>query len=166
MIRHRSFLALSIAALAGFAGVDSPSIKAAASPPPTVSITRLTALNLSVVPGDFNGDGIIDLASMSAPVPGTSDGSPQVSLGNGNGTFGTPIKANTYGHVVAVGDFNKDGKLDVLSATTANDLAIEAGNGDGTLGTAHLVAELEITNAFAADVHGDGKLDVVALTDG
>jgi hypothetical protein len=102
---------------------------------------------------------------MSTPIPGVSDGSPQVSLGNGDGTFRAPIKANTYGHVLAVGDFNKDGKLDVLSATTAHDLAVEAGNGDGTLGAAHLVAEIGLTNALAADIDGDGNLDVLALTD-
>jgi hypothetical protein len=165
MIRLRSLLTLGIAALVGIAGIADLSLKAASSPLPTVSITRLSAMNLSVWPGDFNGDGITDLASMSAPIPGLSDGSPQVSLGNGNGTFGAPIKANTFGHVVAVGDFNKDGKLDVLSATTAHDLAVEPGNGDGTLGAARLVAEIDLTNALDSDIDGDGKLDVVVLTE-
>src|SRR4051812_35826787 len=164
MIR-RSLLALGIAALVGIAGVADLPLKAASSPLPTVSITRLTALNLSVWPGDFNGDGITDLVSMSAPISGLSDGSLQVSLGNGNGTFGTPIKASTFGHVVAVGDFNRDGKLDVLSATTAHDLTVEAGNGNGTLGAAHLVAEIALTNALASDIDGDGNLDVLVLTE-
>ena len=165
MTRRRSFLALTLAALAGIAGVADLSLNAASSPPPTVSITRLTTLNLSVWPGDFNGDGITDLASASAITPGVGDGYVQVSLGNGNGTFSAPIKSASYGHVLAVGDFNQDGTLDVLSATSAHDLTVIAGNGNGSLGAARLVAEIDLTNALAADIDGDGNLDVLALTD-
>lgn len=56
MIRG-ALLALGIASFAGVAGVADLSITAASSPLPTVSITRVTALNLNVWPGDFNRDG-------------------------------------------------------------------------------------------------------------
>src|SRR5207245_2812969 len=77
--------ALTVSAMSSRAG----HLRAASSPPPTVGITRVTALNQNVWPGDFNGDGITDLASSSAitysgGVP--TGGNVQVSLGKGDGT--------------------------------------------------------------------------------
>lgn len=66
---------------------------------------------LSVAVGDLNSDGNPDLATANA-----ADVS--VLLGNGDGTFGTPIKIDFTGlgsnpSSVAVGDFNGDGKMDL-----------------------------------------------------
>ena len=72
--------------------------------------------------GDFNGDGIPDLALSN-----------NVLLGNGNGTFRNPIP--TYqGQVlgVAAADLNGDGKLDLVLADPLNGVAVLLGNGDGT----------------------------------
>jgi uncharacterized protein (TIGR03437 family) len=77
--------------------------------------------------GDFNGDGRIDLLTVSARGD-YIDFLP----GKGDGTFGSLIETDiAYGPppvaMTAVGDFNKDGHLDFVSGE-----AVYAGNGDGT----------------------------------
>ena len=70
--------------------------------------------------GDFNGDGRLDLVvSVHFRLSGL------VLPGNGDGTFGAAITFTTtagldggltVGHEVAVGDFNADGKLDIVAS--------------------------------------------------
>jgi hypothetical protein len=64
----------------------------------------------SVVAGDFNGDGNIDV------VVSNGDGT-CVLLGNGNGTFQTPIPYLPGGAFISTGDFNGDHKPDVAVAS-------------------------------------------------
>jgi hypothetical protein len=64
----------------------------------------------SVVAGDFNGDGNTDV------VVANSDGT-CVLLGNGNGTFQTPIPYLPGGIFISTGDFNGDHKPDVAVAS-------------------------------------------------
>ena len=72
----------------------------------------------SVVAGDVNGDGHLDLV--------TDNG--QVLLGNGDGTFRNGPTADLGG--AFVGDFNGDGELDLVSP--GDPVSILLGNGDGT----------------------------------
>ncbi len=86
---------------------------------------------LAIAAGDFNGDGILDLA-----VASQNTNSLTILLGKGDGTFSAaPSKPPTGGspYFVAVGDFNMDGKADLAIANVdSNSLTILLGNGDGT----------------------------------
>jgi len=109
----------------------------------------------SVAVEDFNGDGKPDLATaVFYGGHGPFYGEVNVLLGNGNGTFQT---AGNYGidadstngsnaSVVAVGDFNGDGKPDLVTANSGrNDVSVLLGNGNGN-GT--------FQTAVNYDVHG------------
>jgi hypothetical protein len=86
---------------------------------------------VGVAVGDFNGDGIPDLA-----VTNSLDNTVSVLLGNGDGSFtaaaGSPITVGSSPHAVMVGDFNGDGFAD-LAVGNANDntVSVLLGNGKG-----------------------------------
>src|SRR3984885_1784970 len=128
--------------------------------------------------GDFNGDHKTDVAVLSA----ASAEQEIVLLGNGDGTFqSSPLTSTGAAALTSavVGDFNGDGKLDLATlggSTQAATVFLQLGNGDGTFkppttaitgpysGVGSTGAES--TNLAAADVNGDGKLDLVLAADG
>jgi uncharacterized protein (DUF2141 family) len=116
--------------------------------------------------GDFNGDGKLDMVYYGEA---EGYGALFIVLGNGDGTFQHVAIADSIQNVgvqsVAVGDFNGDGKLDLAvgsSSFTEAEAPIQIflGNGDGSFraGTLYTAAENSIA---AADLNGDGKLDLV-----
>jgi FG-GAP-like repeat/FG-GAP repeat len=118
-----------------------------------------------IASGDFNGDGKLDLVVANA---GSSFGTTvSVLMGNGNGTFKAPVSypAGDEPFSVAVGDFNMDGKLDLIVAdsglTLDNTVNLLLGNGDGTFQTAvpYTVGTGAVSVAVA-DLNSDGLLDV------
>src|SRR5712692_2560768 len=84
----------------------------------------------SVAAGDFNGDGILDLA-----VANYASRNVSLLLGNGDGTFQAAqnFDAGSGPTSVAAGDFNGDGILDLAVADfPSNKVSVLLGNGDGT----------------------------------
>jgi hypothetical protein len=123
------------------------------------SIPGVGSQAAAIVTGDFNDDGILDLAMESLGVGAESEVS--VFLGNGNGTFTqaprSPIEGTSQsGSVLAVGDFNGDGKADLVTSSGEQYLSLLLGNGDGTFHSAIDVA--------AADAQV-GAISGVALGD-
>ncbi len=117
--------------------------------------------------GDFNGDGIPDII-----VASQSDNDVTVLLGHANGTFtaapGSPYATGLDTVAVASGDFNNDGKLDIVAVNhDSQTVSILLGNGNGTFQSAVNVTGLYNISAIAvADFNRDGKLDVVVTTQG
>jgi hypothetical protein len=114
-----------------------------------------------VLAGDFNSDHKSDLVVLDDNGFGF-----QVLLGNGDGSFGTPVDTPlTYSlFSLAVGDFNNDGKADLAVTTGYNSspsVNVFLGNGDGTfrLGGQYLVYGTSYVSV--ADVNGDGNLDLI-----
>ncbi len=119
----------------------------------------------AVAVGDFNGDGIPDLA-----VANTADNTITILLGNGDGTFtnaGT-LTTDLAPVSVAVADVNGDGFLDLVVANRdGGTLTIFLGNGDGTFAPAQSIPlGFTPTSVAAADVNSDGFPDLIVADPG
>jgi len=111
--------------------------------------------------GDFNGDGNTDLAVANGGNGVSSPGTISILLGNGDGTFRPAVNylSDVYGfYSLATGDFNHDGKPDLIVESST--LTVLLGNGDGTFltGPATGVAGGPLA---VADFNHDGFDDVV-----
>ena len=129
----------------------------------------------SVAVGDFNGDGKLDLVTTNEGSYPDFAGSVSVLLGNGDGTFQAPqsFAAGVNPESIAVGDFNRDGKLDLATANNGSyylsgSVGVLLGNGDGTFQSAkqlalppgNLGASQNPLALVAGDLNNDGKLDL------
>jgi sugar lactone lactonase YvrE len=112
----------------------------------------------SIAVGDFNGDGIPDLA-----VTSVDNSIVTILLGNGDGTFKAApnLILGSIPQSVATGDFNGDGIPD-LAVVTADSIQIFLGNGDGTFnaGSASLPTGMSPITVAVGDFNGDGIVDL------
>jgi hypothetical protein len=130
----------------------------------------------SVIVTDVNGDGILDIVvagCCSTFQQCGNDGIVGVLLGKGDGTF-EPVVTYSSGGVTAVSvtaaDVNDDGKLDLLvanqcatSSCVNGSVGVLLGNGSGTFqaAVAYSSGGLYASGIAAADLAGNGKLDLV-----
>jgi hypothetical protein len=124
------------------------------------ALTFSAAVGGAVAVGDFNGDGLPDLAVADLD----SRGGVSVLLGSGAGTFGAgpTYPVGPQPAAVAVGDLNGDGIPDLVVANrSSNDVSVLLGNGDGTFQAAvnYSVGAGPISVALG-DFRGDGILDI------
>ena len=130
----------------------------------------LTSMIGNIVTGDFNNDGIPDIAFSNYGLE--NDGSVEVFFGVGDGTFtNTPTILTNVGSASATyptiylstGDVNKDGNADLVAFDSQDATAtVFFGNGDGTFqtGTVYQSGNFPEQGALG-DVNGDGWPDMV-----
>lgn len=122
----------------------------------------------TAVLGDFNKDGILDLAF-------SNTSSIQVLLGNGDGTFrlgaSTSLGQVVGRDTVGLGDFNHDGNLDLVVTVFDpytmgfNFTGVLLGKGDGTFSPLTEIAGAGTSfagaiTAVVGDFNNDGNLDI------
>jgi hypothetical protein len=128
----------------------------------------------SIIAGDFNGDHQLDVAFRSTN-PAVGDTEEVIALlGRGDGSFQAPqvstfpFRAEGISVVMATGDFNGDGRLD-LALTLGDErsgfsaVGVMLGRGDGTFQPPQTYDTGQFAWGIAVgDVNGDGRLDLVA----
>ena len=132
----------------------------------------------SIAAGDFNGDGIQDLA-----VANVLTNLVTILLGKGNGTFtqtaSIPVAASFTPSNILVGDFNDDGNPDLAVSsvgTTSSEnccyrITILLGDGNGgftrVADSPMMAASVPMGVAALGDFNGDGEVDLaVRRSDG
>ena len=131
----------------------------------------LAADPTAMVVGDFNGDGIPDIATAGSNTPGNE--SVSVLLGNGSGGFtpapGPPAVTGFGSYSMATGDFNQDGFLDLAVANEySGNVTVLLGNGSGSFvnapGSPFAVDGSPYSEPYSmavGDFNGDGIADIV-----
>jgi hypothetical protein len=129
---------------------------------PTALATCANPYGVAIGDFEHNGFPSVAVTCYSAAATGL-----EVFPNNGNGTFGTPFMTATDNNPssLVVGDFNRDGKLDiVVGNTSANVVNFFAGNGNNTFAASVQSPSLNFPDSIvAADFNGDGILDIAGV---
>lgn len=133
-----------------------------------------------LVVGDFDGDGNMDVAG-NATARGVfaflNDGSGNFSLGlSATGGIGSEQYLDEQYLDIGIGDFDSDGRLDIVTGLTGSDsgstpggLALFFGNGDGTFQDQQILnlrgdqVDFVFYDLKVDDFDNDGNLDIMTL---
>ena len=150
------------------------------SPP---SITRSGSMPTALVAGDFNGDGILDLAVADSSC-NEAKGEVSILMGNGDGTFRPAVNypVGQDPDAIVAGEFGGDGILDLAVANEnySGNVSILLGNGDGTFRPSHYPVgqhtfedggrspncSVDPDAIVAGDFGGDGIFDLAVANSG
>ncbi len=133
----------------------------------------------AILPADFNGDGITDMALVTFTVDSSNTGSVQITVlaGRGNGQFSSgntqtfPHAANFLMESAVAADFNHDGKPDIAvllwNGPSGGEAQIYLGKSDGTFAAPLSVAAPSDpgVSISAPDFNSDGIPDLVMTTE-
>ena len=124
---------------------------------------------VAIAIGDFNGDGILDLAIVNE-----YDDDVTVLVGDGTGGFspanGSPFSVGEYPVSLVVADFNNDGILDLATANSADGtVSVLLGNGAGGFASSPdspITVGNQPDAVAAADLNLDGNVDLIIANGG
>lgn len=136
----------------------------------TPFVTPLPGNPVSVISADFDGNGVLDLAAALSGEPVDSLGHVAVLLGDGEGGFAqSAIGAVGVRPVgIAVGDFNTDGFLDLVTANAgSNSISLLLGDGAGGFAPCvDFAVGASPVDLAVGDFNANGSLDVAVACDG
>jgi len=130
----------------------------------------------AVAVADFDGDGKLDIVASADGASASANGTVHVLLGNGDGTFASPVPytVGAQPRFIAIDDLDGDGKRDlVVSNFNSGSVSVLLGDVGGAFKPA-VSYSVGVSGAAGArpygivivDVDGDTKLDVVTANYG
>ena len=124
----------------------------------------ISTLSTGVAPAFVTAASLRNNSVQDLIVANHSDNTISVFLGNGDGTFASPVTypTGTGPESIATGDFNNDGNVDLAVADKgANTVSILMGNGDGTFTPkVDYPTGAVPVSVIAGDLDGDGNIDL------
>jgi len=154
---RRQFLAIAVLLLGSGAAAAADCEKPGFVTPDRYALPSPTSAIAAV---DVNGDGLTDIVTLAHDDSNVIT----VLLGKADGTFEAALSSGGAEAAawMVVGDFNNDGKPDVVTASIFSATRMHLGNGNGTFQDGvDLTAEVPVGILTAADVDGNGNLDLV-----
>ncbi|MBS1820479.1 MAG: VCBS repeat-containing protein [Acidobacteria bacterium] len=141
-------------------------------------VSAITTTNVGqITVADFNKDGKPDIAALIETASPQSQAQLAIALGNGDGTFATPVLSSLSGgdairsDGLASADFNNDGNVDLALIDNNNFGGVFYGKGDGTFTSVPFNGNIipkdllpigSSGQSVAIDLNKDGKPDILA----
>jgi hypothetical protein len=112
-----------------------------------------------LIPGDFNGDGVTDLAITSQDEAGTLG----FLLNQGDGSFDDEISFVSQGYIspLVSADINQDGLDDLIANNSVGSMMIFHSQGQGFEAPQHKASDPYMTAMTAGDIDNDGDADLI-----